>query len=197
MGPRKKAQDMRDSWLTPRPRKRTRGASESWFTPPAFGPGPESPWTAGRPRGPSDQSTSGPEELVETAGPPSWAGIAWDSWSTPQDFWSWAGVARDSWSTPRAFGPNREGPGTAARHRGHRTLARFAQDTYLTPQALRHGPVSPGRPGRTRGLSDQSVMRLGGLVEPAGPRTRARVSRDSCSTRRGLGLECESPGTAG
>ena len=162
------------------PRTRVGLAWESWSNPWALRPRPEWPRTAGRPRGPSDPTASGPEQLVD-----------------PTGFRSWAGVARDSWSTPRAFGPNREGPGTAARHRGHRTLARFAQDTYLTPQALRHGPVSPGRPGRTRGLSDQSVMRLGGLVEPAGPRTRARVARDSCWTRRGLGLECESPGTAG
>ena len=54
-------------------------ARDSWLNPRALGP-----------------CSSRAGELVETAGPQ-----------------TWARVARDSWSTPQVFGPNSELPGTA------------------------------------------------------------------------------------
>ena len=178
---------------------------DSWSTLRALGPKRDWPGTAGRPsgtsgtgpshpgqvvdRGTSDQYTSCPGELVDTAGP-----------REP------ARVARDSWLIPGALGPKRELPGTAVRHPGPRarsespgragghcgpsgtgrrgpgklvdtagppTKSRVPRDSRSNPQALGPGPETPGTAGRICGPLDRSTRRPGGLLEPAGPRTWA------------------------
>ena len=67
----------------------------------------------------------------------------------------------------------------------------------MTPRSQPHGPNLPGRAGRYRGDWDTGPSRHGELVDPACPRTRARVTRDSWSTLGALGQGTDSPGTAG
>ena len=79
-------------------------------------------------------------------------------------------------------------------------MARFAQDRRLTSRAFRHEPESSGSAGRPRECSDPSTSRPGmmfdtacppsgpgQLVDTTGPRTQARVTRDSCLTPQALG----------
>ena len=142
-----------------------------------------------------------------------------DSWSTAGPR-TWAGVTWDSWSTPRALGLNRESRETAGRPRGlsdtdprpsellvnparPRVQSPVAQERWSTPRAHGHGPVSPQTPVRQRGTSYQGRSRpgqlvdhghsdpdrshLGQLVDPAAPRNGMRVSRDTWLTPWDLG----------
>ena len=142
-----------------------------------------------------------------------------DSWSTAGPS-TWAGVTWDSWSTPRALGLNRESRETAGRPRGlsdtdprpsellvnparPRVQSPVAQERWSTPRAHGHGPVSPQTPVRQRGTSYQGRSRpgqlvdhghsdpdrshLGQLVDPAAPRNGMRVSRDTWLTPWDLG----------
>ena len=65
------------------PQAQSRVTQDSWLTPQAYGHRPESPWKAGRPRGPSDRSAIIPGEVVKIVGPWTRARVAWESWSTP------------------------------------------------------------------------------------------------------------------
>ena len=104
-------------------------------------------------------SPSHPGWLVDTAGPPTRAPVARDTWSTPQTLGPMVRVARHSWSTLRAIGIERNSPGTACRHcettdtstshTGHqvntadlRAGARDALSELVDPRALRQRPVT-------------------------------------------------------
>ena len=96
--PRTKARVARDSCSTPGgPRTQVRVSRESWSSPWAFSPGlswenwwttlalgqwPETPWTAGRQRRPSDLGPSHLGQLVDPVGLRTQARVARDSWST-------------------------------------------------------------------------------------------------------------------
>ncbi len=99
---------------------------DSWSIPSAFGPGPQSPSSAGRPRRLLDVSACGPGEQVHTAGPLSRTGVPWDSFMTP-----WA------------LGSGPESPGTAGRPRLPADQAQVAWERYSTLWHLRHGSESP------------------------------------------------------
>ena len=181
--------------------------------PRALGHGLESPGKAGRPRRPSDQVPSLPGQLVDTSGPREKAQVSRDSWSTPRGLGyspelpgragrpngpsgkgpSLAGclvdtavrptrarVARDSCSTTWALGPRPESPGTAGQN----------------PRALGPRPESCKTAGRPRGSLGTVPSLPGQLVDPASPRTRARVSRERSSTPGALGPKREAPRTA-
>ena len=62
----------------------------------------------------------------------------------------------------------------------------------MTLWALGHWPESTGTAGRHRGLSEPGVSPPGQLVNTAGPRTLARVNRDSWR-HRGLSEPGASP----
>ena len=91
-----------------------------------------------------------------------------------------ARITKECWSTPQALGRERESP----RRSGG-------------PASTRPKPESPGGTGENRGPSDPSGSCPGVLVDPVGPRNRARVARESWWTPCALGEECESPGRAG
>ena len=67
----------------------------------------------------------------------------------------------------------------------------------MTPRAIGQAPESAGRAGRSGGPSDPSSSRPRQRVDPAGPRIRARVTRDSWSTPQALEPGPCSPGTSG
>ena len=144
--------------------------------PSGLGPGQESPGTTSRPQGPSDPNPSRPGELVD----PGWLG-------------------------PSASRPKQEFDPTAPRAR-----SRVTQESWSTPRAVGHGPKSPGTVGpprepseedpshlvelvnRTR-PSDPGPSCLGQLVDPRGPRTQQRDTRDSWSTPWALGTVARVP----
>ena len=96
---------------------------------------------------------------------------------------------------------------------GPRAQSRVTQESWSTPRAIKQGPSrrgrlvhpvgygpehdSPMRAGRNRGPSDQGPSGQGQLVDTEFPRTQVRVTRDSWSTPRSLGLGPEAPGTSG
>ena len=77
------------------------------------------------------------------------------------------------------------------------TLARGPWDSWSTPQAV--GPETEwhGRSGRIHGNSGTGPSPQGELVEPAVPRTRARVAQINWMNTRSFGKLHKSPGTAG
>ena len=152
----------RDSWLTPGPRKRTRGAHESWFTPPAFGPGPESPWPAGQPRGLSDPSVSVRGQVVDTEGT-----------RTRAQF------VRDIRFTQRGIGHGPESPMRPGQSRRSLDPGPSRQDIGSTLWAHRSKRESSWTLCRHHGPSNQGPSRAAHLVDPAGHRALARVTRDS------------------
>ena len=105
--------------------------------------------------------------------------VARDTWLTLRDLGTRA-ESRDRWSTPWALGARPESPGTAGRP--HRTSS-----------------TGPGLPGQLVDRRPQDLGRshLGQLVNTAGPRTRARVVRDSWSTPRDLRHGPEAVGNTG
>ena len=90
-----------------------------------------------------------------------------------------------------------------------RTRARVARENWSIPRVLGPGRDSSGTAGRNRGPSDPGTSRLGqlvtpwtlpperGLVNTAGPRTRARVFLDVWSTPSDLRPMPVSPAKAG
>ena len=89
-------------------------------------------------------------------------------------------MAQESWSIPRTLGHYHESPGTAGRHCEPSDTGQFAWERC-----------------QHRGHSDTGLIRPGQLVDPAGPRTRARVTQNCWSTPWNLRYEPESPGRAG
>ena len=170
------------------PRTWARVSRENWSTPRGLVHGPESPGTASRNRGPSDMSVSRPgelvdpagpgthsraaKELVETAVPPTQAGVDLHCWSTPSNLGhgpEWSGRAR------RFRGPS----GTSASSPGHLvdpagpcTQDRVTRDSWSTLRALAHGTESPRTAGRPCGPLDEGPSCSVQLVDTAGPRTR-------------------------
>ena len=207
------------------PRTRARVARGFWWTPWDLETELESPGRAGGPRGTSDNSPSSPghlvdprdlgpqrkwpRELVDSAGPRTWAHVARVSWSTlrnPRPFPESPGTAcqhhRPSDTglycpgqlvNPAGYGAGRESSGTAGLPHGPTTRARVALECWSSTQDLGNGPESPRAAGRHRGPRDTGLSYLGQLVEPAGLRTRARVARDSRSTLRARGHGPELP----
>ena len=141
----------------PGPRSQAQVIRDSWKNPRAIRPEPVWPGRAGRPPGPWRGSASS-----GTADRP--RGPSYLRPSHPGELvhtsghWNTARVALDSSSTLRAFGPGREASGTSAIVRVVDQLSRATGDW---------NPVL-GHPGH--------------LVDPAGPGTRARVTRDSWLT---------------
>ena len=182
-GRQTKARVALESWSTPGPlgpdleshrtAGRNRGPSDMGASrprplvkPAVHGPGLELPGISGQPGGPSGRGPSRPGWLVYTAGPPTRARVAWDTWSTPRTLGPMARVTRHSWSTLRAIGTERNSPRTACRHReptdtsashaGHQVDTAGPQAGPETPsvswstlRALGQGP-SPGTAGRHR-----------------------------------------------
>ena len=167
-----------------------------WSTPRGLGNGPESPRTAVRPRGLSDIGPSRPGRLFDTPLRP-----------------TRAQVPRDSWSTLEDIRHRPESTGRFGRHRGPSGPARVARERLWNPRALGHGPDVPGTAVGPRGTSgtgpsrpvqmvdrrtsDTGPSHAGLLVDPAGPRSRARMAKDIGSTSRALGHKRVLPGTAG
>ena len=174
-------------------RTQVRVTRDSCLTPRALGPGPESPVGSGRPRGPRIQAGVAryiwstlrglrySPELPRTVGlhhgpsgtGPSHVGRLGHNVGHPRK----ARVARDSGSPPQDIRHGPESPGTAGRPTGPWTWARVAKDIGSTSRALGHKRESPGNAGQPRGHSHPSESRHGQLVEPAGGRTMARVTR--------------------
>ena len=125
--------------------------------------------------------------------------VAQHSWSTLRAI----GTERNS---PRTACRHREPTDTSASHAGHqvdttgpRAGARDALGELVDPESTRTRPVTrdswstphaigqkrkwPGRAGQPLGPSDPGQSHPGHLVEPAGPWTQVRVTRDSWSTR--------------
>ena len=184
-GHRARARVTRDSWSTLGPRTRTRVTRESWSTPRALGhrtrvtwvrwsnlralgPWPDTPGTAGRPRGPSDPSASGPGQLFNTQAR---SQVARDSWSTPKDF----GPGTDSHGMagrPRGTSDWARDPRTAGRRRGHSDPCTRRPEQLFELRALGHSPESPRTAGRRRGPSGTGPSHPGKLVDTTGTRTR-------------------------
>ena len=164
-------------------------ARDSWSTQPDLGPGPESYRTAGRPRRPLDNGKSCPGLPVDPAGTWSYARVTRESWSTPQAFrtrpelpgttggprlLSGMGLSpHDSWSNPQGLGLGPESQGTPGRPRGpldnglsHPALLGDPAGTWSSSRVTRESWSTP-RP------SDLGAIRLGYLVDLAGPRARA------------------------
>ena len=178
----------------------------------ALKPRPESRRTAGRPGGQSDPGLSRPGQLVDPVGLRTWTPVTRDSWSTPRAL-GWKCVwPRTAGQKSRTYDQGASHPGKLFDTAGPKAQSRVTRDTWLTPRALRHGPESPQRAGQPwalgprpkspgnagipRGPSAPSAKCPGQLVDPVGPRTRARVAQGSLATPRALGYECESPGTS-
>ena len=89
--------------------------------PRALGPDREESGTAGGHLENSDMGASFPGQLVDPAGPQTWAYLPGTS-NQPRGPWTHTRVTRDSWSTLQDFGHGLEAPGTADRPRGHRDL---------------------------------------------------------------------------
>ena len=160
------------------PRNRARVTRESWWTPCSLGEECESPGRAGRPRGLTETGASRPRQLFDTAGTGTRPKVGRDIWSTPQDL---------------RLGP--ESPGRASRQCGPSTGARVARECCRTPRALGEDCESLRRAGRPRGLSEPCAILPGELVDPAGPRNRAREDWDSWSTPWTIRPGPESHGT--
>ena len=151
-------------------RSRAQVARDSWSTPRALGPERESSGRVGRLRGSSDMAPSRPGELFDTACSGTW----------PQ-------VPRDMWSSPRAIGAGSESSGTVGRPWRPSGPSRIAWENWSTTRAFRHEHESLGRAGRHRGPLDRGPSHPPELVDPAGYRSRVRVTRESWSTPRALG----------
>ena len=149
--------------------------------------------TAGRQRGLSHPGPSRGGQLVDPAGPWTYARIPRDCWSTPQAI----GSERESQWTQQVHGPMPEYPGTAGRPHGPLDLSTIRLGELFDPRALGHRPELPGTAGRHRGPSGPGLSRPGRLIDPAGLLTSSRVSWGSCSTPRALGPGPEWPVTAG
>ena len=93
----------------------------------------------------------------------------------------------------QAIGQVRESPGQLVNPVGTRTRTRVPRDIWSTarvseliprrlerwstPQTLRHDRESPGKAGQPCGPSDTGPIRPGELVDHAGPRTHAKVTK--------------------
>ena len=168
---RRRAGGFLGSWLTLRAQTRARIARDSWSTPRALGPGPESPGTADRPRGPSDPSANGTGEVIDLGGHRTQAARAGQH-RGPSD------------PAPCPLGQLLEPTGPRARARvtgtAGRTLVHLEQnagcrESWSTPWALEPGPEPPGIVGRARRTSGTGLNDPGQLVEPAGPRARPEL----------------------
>ena len=153
---------------------------EWWSTPWALGHGPESPGTAGRPRGPSGSGPIHPGQLVDPVGPQ-----------------TRSHVPREFWSNPRDLGPEPKLSRTAGLSTSLRILARVAWDSCMNPRAHGNGRNTYGTAGQPRGNSNPGPKCPGHLVNPAVPRTWVRVACDHWSTPQALVHGPASPGTAG
>ena len=116
---------------------------------------------------------------------------------------TWVRVARDSLSTPQALGAGPSHGGQLVEPLGIRTrvqgawgscltpgpsgTVRVAKESWSTVRTIGPERNRPGRAGRTVLPSDPSASRPGELVDPAGPLTRVRFDRHSCSTPRDVG----------
>ena len=160
-------------------RSRVRVARECCWTLWALGPEGKSPGRAGQHPGPSEPSASCPGELGNPAG----------TGTRPQ-------VGQDIWSRPQDLRHEPESPGRAGRQCGPSTGARVARECGWIARALGEECESPRRAGRIRGTLDRGPSRPGVLVDPACYRSRVRVSRDSWSTPRALGVRREWSGTS-
>ena len=145
-----------------------------------FRPEPESCGRVDQHRGPSSTRPSRPIQVVDSAGPR-----------------TWARVPRDRWSIAGSVGQKCESSGTAVRHPGPRAWSRAARDSWSTPRDFGHGRQSPGTAGPPRGQLEEGLRHTGLLVDPAGHQTWAKVARDIWSTSRAVGLVCKSPETPG
>ena len=162
-------ESQKTSGRTAGPQTRARIARDCWSTPWALGPKRELPGTAGQKAGLQKQ----------------------------------ARVTRDNWWTRLAFGhgsicqgqlvdtagPRTHAPGAGTAGRPHRTSdpSSSVPQHWLILQTLGPGPLMPGKTGGHHGPSGTGPSPLGQLVDHSGPRTWARVPRDSLSTLQALG----------
>ena len=174
-------------------------------------PGPNR-GTDGRHPGHSEPGPSPPRQLVNPAVHRARSQGAQDSWSTAGPR-TWAGVTWHSWSTPRALGLNRNSCETAGRTRGLSDTDPRPSELQVNPARARVQTQLPRIDGLTHGPPDTGPSRPGRLVKNAvrltrvrnarenwlttGPRTLTGVTWDSWSTPRTLRMECEFPGTPG
>ena len=151
------------------PRTRARPSRDSWSSPQDLRHGPECPRTAGRARRTS-----------------STARVTWDSWSTPRALRPLSEWPGKSGRRGRHWNPGLGRPGhrTGPRFPGQlvdsaapRIQSRVARECWSTPRALGHWPQSPEISGVPRGASEPGASRPGQLDNPAGHRTRGRVTR--------------------
>ena len=162
-------------------RTRSRFDLESWSTPRALQNRPEYPGAAGPRCGPSEPGTGHVGQLVDPAAPR-----------------TWAGVPRDHWLNPRASEQSASHPGQLEVPTGSRAVARVVRYIWSTLWVLGHWTESPRTAGRPRGHSDTGprASHTGQMIDPVGPRIRARVARDSWLTPRAHRHRPNSPGTA-
>ena len=185
MRPRTNARVTRFRWSTLQARGtllETPGTAGRHHGPSDKGPRPR---TAGRPRGPSGTVPNHPGELFNPAGNRTRV-------TRPRELLVPAG----HWT--QAEWPVRAGQTSCPGRSCRPSDPRQSRPGYLVdPRGLGSWPESPGRADRPRGLSDPGPSRLEQLVDPVGPWTQARVTRDSWSTPQALGAGPESPGTSG
>ena len=70
-------------------------------------------------------------------------------------------------------------PGEQVEHAGPRQRARVIWDSWSIPREHGPGPESPGTTGRHCRPLFTGMCLMGQLIDSAGPRTRAQVTRDS------------------
>ena len=137
------------------------------MTPRGLGHGPESPGRPGQTRGSLEPGQSCSGQLADPSGPRTRARITWDSWLNP-----------------RPSDPSVIRQGVVVDPAGSRTWARVAWESWLKTWVLGTEHKWPRRGGRPSGNLGQGPICLELQVEPVGPRTQVRVSRDSWSTPR-------------
>ena len=175
------------------PRTLARVGQERLSTPRVIRAGRKSSGTAGRPRRAHDPSVSLPEccSSTQDLGPGTEMPGAASQHRGPR----YTGPSHPGGLVdPAGPRPDPETPGRTGRPRG---TTDPSDSRWSFPQALEHGPRSPGTSGRACRPSGMGPSLLGVLVDPEGPGTRARVSRESSSIPRALGHRPEAPGTFG
>ena len=195
------------------PRTPPRVTRDCWSSPRAFRHGPEALRTTGQHHPDSGTVPSCRGQMVYPTGPRTRARVALDAWSNPRSVGythklpgtagplrgpSGIGSSRPGCLLETTVPPNRVR--VAEDHwstTGPRTLTGVTWDSWSTLWALRPGPESRRRADRPRGLSEPGTSCPGVLVDTAGPRTRARVSRVCWSTPQDLGPKREWPRISG
>ena len=209
-GPRTRTRAALGSWSTPRALESQHKSPRRAGRPPRTSGKVRSPGRAGGHRGPSGRGLSCPGRLVDTTGPPTRSRVPRDSLSIPWALRHGPESLGTAGRPLRTLDPGPRRLGQLVEHTDPRTRAKVAREGLSTPEGLGPRPKSsgtagqtrrpstqargPGTAGRHRGPSDLGPKRNGQLVEPAGPRPRARVLRDSWSTTQVLGPGPKYPG---